>query len=103
MACVVGLMAITVAVARPRWPDRAGVGHSIVAGLLVHGIYLGGTPVAISHSIPAGLSALIPGLQPLLTSTPANRWLRQRVPPLPWAGFMVRLPGLVPILHARAL
>src|ERR1700722_10435138 len=59
MAVVVGLMAIIVAIARPRWPDRTGIAHSVVAGLLVHGFYLGGTAVAIAHSIPAGLSALI--------------------------------------------
>ena len=50
-----------------------GIGHSVVAGVLVHGFYLGGTAIAIAHSIPAGLSALIPGLQPILTSTLANR------------------------------
>src|SRR6202163_503233 len=47
MAVVVGLMAIIVAVARPKWPDSSGIGHSIVAGILVHGFYLGGTAVAI--------------------------------------------------------
>src|ERR1700709_2223596 len=52
MAVVVGLMAVIVAIARPRWPDRVGVGHSIVAGLLVHGFYLGGTAIAIAPSIP---------------------------------------------------
>src|SRR5258708_33304499 len=60
MAVVVTLMVVIVAVARPQWPDRAGVAHSIVAGILVHGFYLGGTAVAIEHSIPAWLSALIP-------------------------------------------
>jgi drug/metabolite transporter (DMT)-like permease len=79
MAVVVGLMAVIVAIARPRWPDGMGVAHSVVAGILVHGFYLGGTAVAIAHSIPAGLSALIPGLQPILTSTLANRWLGERV------------------------
>ncbi len=78
MACVVGLMAIIVAVARPRWPDRIGIAYSAVAGILVHGFYLGGTAIAIAHSIPAGLSALIPGLQPILTSTIASRWLGER-------------------------
>src|SRR5262245_16634207 len=73
MAIVVALMALICAIARPRWLDRREIGHSIVAGILVHGIYLGGTAVAISLSIPAGLSALIPGLQPILTSTIANR------------------------------
>src|SRR6202162_2615264 len=59
MAVVVALMAVIVAIARPQWPDRAGIAHSIVAGILVHGFYLGGSAGAIAHSIPAGLSALI--------------------------------------------
>jgi drug/metabolite transporter (DMT)-like permease len=103
MACVVGLMAIIAAIARPKWPDRAGIGHSIVAGLLVHGFYLGGTAVAISHSIPAGLSALIPGLQPILTSTLANRWLGERVTPLQWTGLLLGLAGVILILHNRPM
>jgi drug/metabolite transporter (DMT)-like permease len=103
MACVVGLMVIIVAIARPKWLDRAAIGHSVVAGLLVHGIYLGGTAVAISHSIPAGLSALIPGLQPILTSTLANRWLGERVTPLQWAVLLLGLAGVVLILHNRPM
>jgi drug/metabolite transporter (DMT)-like permease len=103
MALVVGLMAIIVAVARPKWPDRSGIGHSIVAGILVHGFYLGGTAVAIAHSIPAGLSALIPGLQPILTSTLANRWLGERVTPLQWTGLLLGLAGVVLILHGRQM
>ena len=103
MACVVGLMLIIVAIARPKWLDRAAIGHSIVAGLLVHGFYLGGTAVAISHSIPAGLSALIPGLQPILTSTLANRWLGERVTPLQWTGLLLGLAGVVLILHNRPM
>jgi drug/metabolite transporter (DMT)-like permease len=103
MALVVGLMAIIVAIARPKWPDRLGIGHSIVAGILVHGFYLGGTAVAIAHSIPAGLSALIPGLQPILTSTLANRWLGERVTPLQWTGLLLGLAGVVLILHGRQM
>ena len=103
MAIVVGLMALIAAIARPRWPDRSGVIHSLVAGLLVHGFYLGGTAVAIAHSIPAGLSALIPGLQPILTSTLANRWLGERVTPLQWIGLGFGLAGVVLILHNRPM
>ena len=103
MAVVVAMMAVIVAVARPRWPDRSGVAHSLVAGILVHGFYLGGTAVAIAHSIPAGLSALIPGLQPILTSTLANRWLGERVTPLQWAGLLIGLAGVVLILHDRPM
>jgi drug/metabolite transporter (DMT)-like permease len=103
MAIVVALMAIIAVIARPAWPDRTGVFHSAVAGILVHGFYLGGTAVAISHSIPAGLSALIPGLQPILTSTIANRWLGERVTPLQWGGLLLGLAGVVLILHNRPI
>jgi drug/metabolite transporter (DMT)-like permease len=103
MALVVVLMAGIVAIARPRWPDRIGIFHNSVAGVLVHGFYLGGTAIAIAHSIPAGLSALIPGLQPILTSTIANRWLGERVTPIQWAGLLLGLAGVVLILHNRPM
>src|SRR4030088_2479619 len=103
MAVVVGLMAIIAAIARPQWPDRSGIGHSVVAGILVHGFYLAGTAVAIAHSIPAGLSALIPGLQPILTSTLAKRWRGERVTPLQWSGLLLGLAGVVLILHDRPM
>src|SRR3981189_1811857 len=94
MVLVVALMAIIVAIARPQWPGRIGIAHSVVAGILVHGFYLGGTAIAIAHSIPAGLSALIPGLQPILTSTLANRWLGERITPLQWTGLLIGLRGV---------
>ncbi|QOZ33894.1 DMT family transporter [Bradyrhizobium sp. CCBAU 53421] len=103
MAFVVVVMMIIAAAARPKWPDRIGVVHSVVAGILVHGFYLGGTAIAIAHSIPAGLSALIPGLQPILTSTIANRWLGERVTPLQWGGLALGLAGVVLILHNRPM
>ena len=103
MALVVGIMAVIAAIARPQWPDRIGIAHSVVAGILVHGFYLGGTAIAIAHSIPAGLSALMPGLQPILTSTLANRWLGERVTPLQWAGLLLGLAGVVLILHDRPM
>ena len=103
MAVVVGLMAIIAGVARPKWPDRAGIAHSAVAGILIHGFYLGGTAIAIAHSIPAGLSALIPGLQPILTSTIANRWLGDKVTPVQWAGLVLGLGGVALILHNRPM
>lgn len=103
MALVVVLMAVIVAIWRPQWPTWTGVGHSAAAAILVHGFYLGGTAVAIAHSVPVGLSALIPGLQPILTSTIANRWLGERVTPLQWVGLALGLVGVVLILHGRPM
>jgi drug/metabolite transporter (DMT)-like permease len=101
MSLVVILLGVGAALMRPVWPDRAGVMHSIIASILVHGIYLGGTAVAIAHSVPAGLSALIPGLQPVLTSTLANRFLGERVTRLQWIGLLLGLSGVVLVLHNR--
>ncbi|HEY0219650.1 MAG TPA: DMT family transporter [Afipia sp.] len=103
MTLVVAAMAIIVAVVRPKWPNRRETGHSIVAGLLVHGFYLGGTSIAIYHSVPAGLSALIPGLQPILTSTLANRFLGERVTKLQWTGLMLGLAGVSLVLQTRVM
>jgi len=103
MVAVVVLMAIIVAIARPKWPNRTEAWHSVVAGLLVHGFYLAGTAIAIYHSVPAGLSALIPGLQPILTSTLANRFLGERVTPQQWLGLLLGLSGVLLVLHTRQM
>ena len=49
------------------------------------------------------LEALIPGLQPILTSTLANRFLGERVTPLQWGGLLLGLGGVVLILHNRPM
>jgi drug/metabolite transporter (DMT)-like permease len=103
MIIAAGIMGIIVALTRPSWPDRAGIGHSIVAGLLVQGLYLAGTVLAIAHAVPVGLSALIPGLQPILTSILASRFLGERVTPLQWAGLLLGLGGVLLVLHGRPM
>jgi drug/metabolite transporter (DMT)-like permease len=103
MTIVVAILTVIAFFAKPQWPGRTGIAHSVVAGILVHGFYLGGTAIAISLSIPAGLSALIPGLQPILTSTIANRWLGERVTPLQWGGLLLGLAGVALILHERPM
>jgi len=103
MALVVLLHLLIVWLARVPWPDASETKHSVVAGLLVHGLYLGGVFVAISQGVPAGISALIPGLQPILTSTIANRWLGEKVGTLQWAGLALGLVGVVLVLHDRTL
>ncbi len=99
MVFVVMLMLAIALIARARWPNLAGVGHSLVTGSLVHGAYLGGVFVAISQGVPAGISALIPGLQPILTSTIANRFMGERVTRLQWLGLALGLGGVMMVLH----
>ena len=52
MALAIAIMAVVVAIVRPRWPDRAGIGHSIVAGILVQGFYLAGTVLEANGELP---------------------------------------------------
>ena len=99
MAAVVALLGLIVAIMHPPWPQRTGIMHSAVVGLLVHGCYLGGVFVAINNRMPAGLVALVVSLQPVLTSTLANRLLGERVAPLQWAGLALGIVGVYLVVH----
>src|SRR5262245_2680311 len=101
MAAVVVLIGLIVLVTRPAWPDRAGAAHCAVTGLFVHGCYLGGVFVALDHKLPAGLAALVVSLQPVLTSTLANRLLGERVLPRQWVGLGLGIVGVYLVVHGR--
>ena len=102
MVGVLVILGIIIATTRPKWPDALGVRHSVATGLMVHGLYLGGVFVAIGHGLPAGLAALFVSLQPLLTSTIANRWLGERVGARQWAGLALGLVGVYLVLRDKA-
>ncbi len=99
MVCVVIVLLIIALAGRARWPRGAEIGHSLVVGLLVHGLYLGGVFIAVSQGVPVGISALIPGLQPIVISTIANRFMGEKVSPLQWAGLSLGLIGVLMVLH----
>jgi drug/metabolite transporter (DMT)-like permease len=101
MGFVVLIMAAIAAVGRARAPNLNEAGHALVAGSLVHGLYLGGVFTAISQGVPAGISALIPGLQPILTSTIANRFMGETVTRMQWFGLALGLVGVLFVLHDR--
>src|SRR5579872_769970 len=101
MLSVLALLAVIIGATRPKWPDAAGVAHSVATGLMVHGLYLGGVFVAISNGLPAGLAALFVSLQPILTSTIANRWLGERVVLRQWLGLVLGLIGVYLVLRDK--
>ena len=101
MIAVVALLAIIIALTRPKWPSTAGMVHSALTGLMVHGLYLGGVFVSIENGLSAGLAALIVSLQPVLTSTVANRWLGERVVARQWRGLALGLLGVYLVLQEK--
>ena len=101
MGAVVILIGAISLATRPVWPSRMGVIHSIVTGLFVHGCYLGGVFFSIDHKLPAGLSALVVSLQPVLTSTLANRLLGERVMLRQWLGLALGIMGVYLVVHGR--
>ena len=103
MVFVVALLVPIAWIVGARWPDRREVLHSVATGLMVHGLYLGGVFVAIAQGVPAGISALIPGLQPILVSTIASRFMGERVGPLQWLGLALGLIGVLLVLHDRSI
>jgi len=101
MFFVVVIMAAIAIIGGTKPPDAGEIEHSLVAGSLVHGLYLGGVFTAISQGVPAGISALIPGLQPILTSTIANRFMGETVTRVQWIGLALGLIGVLLVLHDR--
>ena len=101
-AIVIVLMLAVVSVARAPWPPsgRAWL-HIGVSGLLVHGVYLGGVFMAIGHGLPSGITALVVGLQPLLTALVAGALLGEKVRPAQWAGLALGFTGVALVVAGK--
>ena len=92
---VIALMTLIAVATRAPWPKRPSDWlHIGVTGLLVHGVYLGGVFIAISHGLPAGVASLIAGLQPLLTAVGAGVLLGDKVLSRQWFGLLLGLAGV---------
>lgn len=73
--------------------DWRAVGHIAVAGLLLQAGYLGGVWAAIKLGMPAGVSALIVGMQPILTALIATR-MGERIGARQWLGLLLGIAGV---------
>ena len=85
---------------RVQWPARSAAGHIAIAGMLMHVGYLGGVWTAIKLGMPAGISALIVGLQPVLTAFLAAR-VAERVSTRQWLGLVFGFSGVAIVLSDK--
>jgi len=92
-AVVIAVLLMMLPFMRVNWPSRAQSLHIAVAGTLIQAGYLGGVWCAIDAGMPAGLAALIVGLQPILTAFVAPA-IGERVTARQWAGFALGFAGV---------
>ena len=87
--------------ARVRWPTGGRQWlHLALTGVLMHAFYLGGVWAAVKAGMGSGVSALIVGLQPVLTAV----WVSStgaRVEKRQWLGLAFGFAGLVLVVSGK--
>lgn len=96
---VLAVLVPMVLVMRAPWPTGKA-GHIAVAGVLLQAGYLDGVWTAIKLGMPAGLSALIVGLQPVLTAFAAPL-VGESVGRRQWLGLALGLCGVGLVVATR--
>lgn len=96
---VLAVLLPIVLIFRAPWP-HGQIRHVALAGLLLQAGYLGGVWAAIKLGMPAGLTALIVGMQPILTAAAAPL-IGERVRPLQWLGLLLGLSGVALVVVAK--
>jgi drug/metabolite transporter (DMT)-like permease len=99
---VLTLMTCLAFALRAPWPRNGRQWlHIGVSGLLVHALYLGGVFVAIGAGLPAGVTSLVVGMQPLLTATVAGWLLGETIVPRQWLGLVLGFIGVTLVLSHK--
>ncbi|MCE7027852.1 DMT family transporter [Jiella avicenniae] len=84
--------------ARALWPQPRLAMHAMIAGSLIHGVYLGGVFFAVRHGLNAGVAALIVGLQPIVTALIAAPALGETIRPRHALGLFLGLVGVALVI-----
>ena len=82
------------------WPSKSQIVHLVIAGVLIQFGYLAGVWIAIRHGMPVGLTALIVGLQPILTAVFVSL-LAEKITRSQWQGLFLGLFGVFLVLYAQ--
>jgi drug/metabolite transporter (DMT)-like permease len=82
-----------------RWPTRwHELAHHAVVGVLLQTVYLGGIYAALQLGIPAGVSALVMALQPILTAIAVGPLFGEPVTARQWIGLVLGFVGVALVL-----
>ena len=102
-ALVVALMLPLALAMRAAWPGSpTQVGHVAVAGVLMQGGYLAGVFCSIHLGMSAGVSALIVGIQPILTAFASAPLFGERLRARQWLGLVLGFGGVLLVVLGRS-
>jgi drug/metabolite transporter (DMT)-like permease len=80
---------------RAPWPTEPRVYiHLVITGVLLQTVQLGGVFLGLGHGVPAGLSALILGVCPLIVAGVAVPMFAERLSGRQWIGLAIGLMGV---------
>lgn len=88
-------------VMRSVWPTRQLLMPTMLAGVLMHGVYLGGVFFAISKGTPAGIASLIVSIQPIITAFLALIFLSENIRRVQWLGIATGMAGVIMVIYPR--
>jgi drug/metabolite transporter (DMT)-like permease len=98
---VTAIFAVIALILKAQWPDRKTLVPTMIAGVLMHGVYLGGVFYAISKDTPAGIASLMVSIQPIITAFLALAFLGERVRAVQWLGIAAGTIGVVMVVYPR--
>lgn len=102
MAIAALLLFVAISFLRKTQPiTRSIIWPATFIGLTLHGAYLGGCFFAVSRGLPAGVTALIVSLQPVLVSLFAARYLGEPLRARAVVGLALGLAGLFVVVIPR--
>ena len=101
-ALVVALMLPLALAMRAPWPRTiAQLAHVTVVGVLMQGGYLSGVFCSIHLGMSAGVSALIVGVQPILTAFASAPLFGERLRARQWLGLVLGFGGVLLVVLGR--
>jgi drug/metabolite transporter (DMT)-like permease len=100
-AGVVVVLLPIIALTNAPWPRSVAAWRDIaIVGVLLQATYLGGVWAAIALGMPAGVSALLVGAQPLVTAL-LGFTIGERATRVQWLGLLIGFAGIALVLSDR--
>lgn len=88
-------------IVRGKWPSPKRAITIVISGMFIHGLYLSCVFWGVKNGMPAGISALLIGLQPLLTAILASPLLGEVTRPRHWIGLAIGMIGCILVISPK--